>query len=155
MLQSPESPSPMTTRRGRCFESGSIRVREHQEASGIRNQDQARGVDIRSESRVRVQTRIRAESPRVALAPVHALIFSSGPLQLEVPARPGSRMQVLKVRSGLSLRRSLGPGHESHKAASATSEVTSLESSYARIFRDDTAEPTTNVAEDHGDVPHL
>ncbi len=32
------------------------------------------------------------------------------------------------------------------KAAFATSEVTSLESSYARIFRDDTAEPTTNVA---------
>jgi hypothetical protein len=37
-----------------------------------------------------------------------------------------------------------------------TSEVTSLASlsesslSYARIFRDDTAEPTTNVAEDHG-----
>ena len=29
----------------------------------------------------------------------------------------------------------------------------SLESSYARIFRDDTAEPTTNVAEDHNDVP--
>ena len=47
--------------------------------------------------------------------------------------------------------------HESHKAlaASATSEVTSLESSYARIFRDDTAlaEPTTSVVEDHGDVP--
>ena len=33
------------------------------------------------------------------------------------------------------------------------SNVTSLESSYARIFRDDTAEPTTNVAEDHNDVP--
>jgi hypothetical protein len=39
-----------------------------------------------------------------------------------------------------------------------TSEETSLASlsesslpvSYARIFRDDTAEPTTNVAEDHG-----
>ena len=40
-------------------------------------------------------------------------------------------------------------------AAFATYEVTSLasESSYARIFRDDTAEPTTNVAEDHNDVP--
>jgi hypothetical protein len=42
--------------------------------------------------------------------------------------------------------------HESHKAAFATFEVTPLESSYARIFRDDTAEPTTNVAEDHNDV---
>jgi hypothetical protein len=43
----------------------------------------------------------------------------------------------------------------SHKAASATSEVTSLEStssSYARIIRDDKAEPTTNVAENHSDV---
>jgi hypothetical protein len=44
---------------------------------------------------------------------------------------------------------------ESHKAAFATSEVTSesLECSYARIIRDewhyDTAEPTTNVAENH------
>ncbi len=44
--------------------------------------------------------------------------------------------------------------HESHrdKAASATSEVTSLEFSYARIIRDDTAEPATNVAENHNDV---
>ena len=45
---------------------------------------------------------------------------------------------------------------ESHnlKAAFATSEleVTSLESNYARIIRDDTAEPTTNVAENHNDV---
>ncbi len=64
------------------------------------------------------------------------------------------------VRSGLLLGRlgSLGlwvRDHESHEAASATvtSEVTSLESSYARIFRDDTAEPTTNVAKDHSDVP--
>ena len=41
------------------------------------------------------------------------------------------------------------------KAACATFEVTSLESSYARIIpsRDhDTAEPTTNVAENHNDV---
>jgi hypothetical protein len=30
--------------------------------------------------------------------------------------------------------------------------VTSLESSYARIIPDDTAEPTTNVAENHNDV---
>ena len=44
--------------------------------------------------------------------------------------------------------------HESHRAASATSGVTSLESSHARSFRDDTAEPTTNAAEleDHSDV---
>jgi hypothetical protein len=41
---------------------------------------------------------------------------------------------------------------DGHKAASATSEVTSLESSYARIIRDDTAEPTTKVAENHNDV---
>jgi hypothetical protein len=34
----------------------------------------------------------------------------------------------------------------------ATYEVTSLESSYARIIRDDTAEQTTNVAENHNDV---
>ena len=34
----------------------------------------------------------------------------------------------------------------------ATYEVTSLEFSYARIIRDDTAEPTTNVAENHNDV---
>ena len=44
--------------------------------------------------------------------------------------------------------------HEGPKAEFTTSEVTSLESSYARIFRDDTAEPTTNVAEDHNDVLH-
>ncbi len=31
-------------------------------------------------------------------------------------------------------------------------KVTSLESSYARRIRDDTAEPTTNVAENHNDV---
>ncbi len=43
-------------------------------------------------------------------------------------------------------------GSEWHRAR--LTEVTSLESSYARIFRDDTAEPTTNVAEDHNDVPH-
>ncbi len=39
----------------------------------------------------------------------------------------------------------------------ATSEVTSLESNYARIVRDDTAEqnaePPTTVAENHNDVP--
>jgi hypothetical protein len=35
--------------------------------------------------------------------------------------------------------------HESHKAAFAASEVTSLESSHARIIRDNTAGPTTNV----------
>ena len=34
----------------------------------------------------------------------------------------------------------------------SASEVTSLESSYARIIREDTAEPTTNVAENHNDV---
>jgi hypothetical protein len=39
------------------------------------------------------------------------------------------------------------------KAASATSEVTPLESNYAQIVRDDTAEPTTTVAENHSDVP--
>jgi hypothetical protein len=42
---------------------------------------------------------------------------------------------------------------DSDKAASATSEVTSLESNYARIVRDGTAEPTTTVAENHNDVP--
>jgi hypothetical protein len=44
--------------------------------------------------------------------------------------------------------------HESHKAAFPTSEVTSLESSYAPQIRDDTAEPTTNAAdsENHNDV---
>jgi hypothetical protein len=31
-------------------------------------------------------------------------------------------------------------------------KVTSLESSYAKIIRDDTAEPTTNVAKNHNDV---
>jgi hypothetical protein len=38
------------------------------------------------------------------------------------------------------------------EAAFATSEVTSLESNYTRIVRDDAAEPTTNVAENHNDV---
>jgi hypothetical protein len=40
------------------------------------------------------------------------------------------------------------------KAAFATSEVTSLESNYARIIpsREDTADPTTNVAENQSDV---
>jgi hypothetical protein len=58
-----------------------------------------------------------------------------------------------QVRSGLLLGRSPRvQDHESHKAASATSQVTSLESSYARIIRDDTAEPTTNAAENHSDV---
>jgi hypothetical protein len=39
------------------------------------------------------------------------------------------------------------------KAASASHlRVTSLEPSYARKIRDDTAEPTTNVAENHNDV---
>jgi hypothetical protein len=61
-----------------------------------------------------------------------------------------------QVRSGLLLGRSSSKSRtmsESHKAASATSEVTSLEYSYARIIRDDTAEPTTNVPKDHSDVP--
>jgi hypothetical protein len=42
---------------------------------------------------------------------------------------------------------------DSDKAAFATSEVTSLESNYARIVRDGTAEPTKTVAENHNDVP--
>jgi hypothetical protein len=59
-----------------------------------------------------------------------------------------------QVRSGALLGRNPGPW--SHKAAYSASEVTSLESSsgYARIFRDDAAEPSANVPEDHSDVPH-
>jgi hypothetical protein len=66
--------------------------------------------------------------------------------------RPGGLGQV---RSGQVYYSAEVQDHESRKAAYATSEVTSLEStsSYARIFRDDTGEPTTNVTEDHNDLP--
>jgi hypothetical protein len=69
-----------------------------------------------------------------------------------------------KLRLPLKAYRCRGPGPptatgpgpptaDSAQPPSPTSEVTSLESSNARIFRDDTAEATTNVAEDHNDVP--
>ncbi len=56
-----------------------------------------------------------------------------------------------QVRSGQVRCPAEAQDHESHRAASATSEATSLESNYARIIRDGTAEPlaTTNVAENH------
>ena len=44
---------------------------------------------------------------------------------------------------GISARTSFNKWDESHKAAFATSEITSLESSYDRIIRDDTAEPSS------------
>ena len=67
-------------------------------------------------------------------------------------------VQSGQVRSGLLLGPTVTrPKSKTMRATRrllrlATSEVTSLESSYARIFRDDTAEPTTNVAEYHNDV---
>ena len=42
--------------------------------------------------------------------------------------------------------------HESHKVASPTSEVTSLESSFARIFQMTQQGQSQNVAENHSDV---
>jgi hypothetical protein len=76
------------------------------------------------------------------------------------PNLDSKRVRSYSLRSDLHLRifllitrpfvRSLGPCQRATcKAASATSEVTLLESSYARIFRDDAAEPTTYAAEDH------
>jgi hypothetical protein len=56
------------------------------------------------------------------------------------------RPALCSVRSGRAYYSAEVQDHESHKAASATSEVTTFESNRARIIRDDTADPTTVTA---------
>ena len=70
---------------------------------------------------------------------------ASSPLRLPNAGRvPPQRPARGQVRPGQVCCSAEVQDHESHKAAFATSEVTSLESSHAahaRIIRDDTAEP--------------